>query len=63
MHNSVVVLFSVQEEVHALNTKLDLMQLPFIEATNTLQEELRALRRENQQLRGQLEDVGARGSR
>jgi hypothetical protein len=58
-----VVLFSVQEEVHALNTKLDLMQLPFIEATNTLQEELRALRRENQQLRGQLEEVGARGSR
>jgi hypothetical protein len=34
------------------------MQLPFIEAANTLQEELRALRRENQQLRGQLEEGG-----
>jgi ankyrin repeat protein len=62
-HNSVVALSPVQEEAHALNTKLDLMQLPFIEATNTLQEELRALRRENQQLRSQLEEVGARGSR
>jgi hypothetical protein len=58
-----MVISLAQEEVHALNTKLDLMQLPFIEATNTLQEELRALRRENQQLRGQLEEVGARGSR
>lgn len=46
--------FPAQEEVHALNAKLDLMQLPFIETTNALQEELSALRAENKQLRVQL---------
>lgn len=40
--------------MHALNAKLDLMQLPFIETTNALQEELHALRAENKQLRDQL---------
>jgi hypothetical protein len=40
--------------VHALKAKLDLMQLPFIETTNALQEELTALRRENKALREQL---------
>jgi len=44
--------------VHALSAKLDMLQLPFIEATNTLQDELLTLRRENSLLREQLKNSG-----
>lgn len=48
--------------MHVLQNKLEEAQLPFMEATNHLQEELQSLRRENTRLRMKLGESAANRS-